>query len=263
MLRDEQVDFIRKEIEKSSISIPELKEDLLDHFCCFIEYEIKRGSSFEAAYNKALNDICPNGFNEIQRETVFLLNEKKILLMKKFTYAFGLITVMSFSLGFVFKIMHLPGWNLLTSFGSLGFILLFLPMLVVDRYKFNTKKVLSEKLLITLGVASIVVIGSGVVFKFLHAPGAGILFAGGLVFFIIGFLPFLFYKLFLKAKTLSEKLLLVAGFSSFVIIGMGAVFKFMHLPGAGIIFAGGATLFTLAFLPVLFFRMYQKAVGTL
>ena len=37
ILEDKEVFFIKGEIEKSKISISELKDDLLDHFCCFIE----------------------------------------------------------------------------------------------------------------------------------------------------------------------------------------------------------------------------------
>lgn len=259
MLEDEEVDFIRKEIEKSSISIPELKDDLLDHFCCFIEYEIKKGNSFEAAFTKALNQICPNGFDEIQTETIYLLNAKKIIFMKKFIYSFGLITAMCFSIGWLFRIMHLPGSYPLVYFGSLGFILGFVPMMVVDRYKFHQKKILSEKLKITFGLASAVVAGLGFVFKIMHFPGAVYLIAGGALLFLFGFLPFLFFRMLRKPDVLPEKLTITFGFASAILAGSGFIFKLMHLSGAGILIAGGALLFLFGFLPLLFFRMYQKS----
>lgn len=77
MLSDQEVARLHSLIDKSPISSQLLKDDLLDHFCCFIEYEMKKGSSFEEAQQKAWQQICPNGLEEIQNETIFLINAKK------------------------------------------------------------------------------------------------------------------------------------------------------------------------------------------
>jgi hypothetical protein len=82
-LSDEKIDFIRAEIDKSAISLQSLKDDLLDHFCCFVEHEMRRGLTFEEAFAKALREVCPNGLDEIQRETIFLLTTPKIMVLKK------------------------------------------------------------------------------------------------------------------------------------------------------------------------------------
>jgi hypothetical protein len=39
-LTDEQVDFIRKEIESHGISLPDLQANLIDHMCTIIENEM-------------------------------------------------------------------------------------------------------------------------------------------------------------------------------------------------------------------------------
>ncbi|MGV3586333.1 MAG: hypothetical protein ACO1OF_04970 [Adhaeribacter sp.] len=65
-LSDEEIAFVSAEIDKSNISMQELKDDLLDHFCCFIEHERKKGLSFAEAYNKAKAQVCPDGFADLR-----------------------------------------------------------------------------------------------------------------------------------------------------------------------------------------------------
>jgi hypothetical protein len=199
MLSDDHVHRIRADIERSAITMEELKEDLLDHFCCFIEDELKKGNSFEMAYRRAMEEICPNGFDEIQRETVFLLNSNKILLMKKVMYSIGLISSMSISIGWLFKILHWPGADELFNYGFLSFVLLFVPLIAIDRYKVNIGRALSDRLRIMLGFASAVLVGVALVMKFLHLTGADQLLVLGSLVFIFGFLPFLFFRMYRKS----------------------------------------------------------------
>jgi hypothetical protein len=109
MLSESQEEFIKREIDSSSVELATLKDDLFDHFCCSIEIEMKGGKSFEDAYKTVYQAVCPNGLEEIERETFFLLNLKKILFMKKFMYSLGLLTTISTSIGWLFKILHWPG----------------------------------------------------------------------------------------------------------------------------------------------------------
>lgn len=199
MLTNENIDFIRNEIQKSSISIPELKDDLLDHFCCFVENELKKGKTFENAYSKATIEICPNGFGEIQEETIYMLNYNRIIIMKKIMYGIGFLTSVSISVGGLFKLMDWPGGGNLFTYGFLGFVLIFIPMLAIDRYKLHVHKALSEKLRLILGFCSALIIGLAVLFKMMHLQGASILLVLGACLFAFGFLPFLFFKMYRKS----------------------------------------------------------------
>ena len=178
-----------------------LKDDLLDHFCCFVEHEMKKGFSFEAAYAEAKKQICPNGLNEIQEETIYLLNASKILIMKKVMYSIGLITSICISVGWLFTVLHWPGGGKLFTYGFLGFVLLFLPMLAIDRYKISIAQALSERLKIILGFFSAFVTALSVVFKMLHWQGSSVLLMIGVLLFSFGFLPFLFFRMYKKATT--------------------------------------------------------------
>ncbi|MEK6478116.1 hypothetical protein WJR50_11295 [Catalinimonas sp. 4WD22] len=198
-LNEEQVIHIQKKIEEAGITMESLKEDLLDHICCVIEHEIKKGKSFDAAYDKAIVQLSPNGLNEIQGETVFLLNFNKIIRMKKIMYAIGLLASMSVSIGYLFIILRWPGGPNMFNYGILAFVLIFLPLLAIDRYKVNISQALSEKIRLILGFSSAFLTGLSVVFKLLHLQGATILIILGAMLFAFGFLPFLFFRMYKRS----------------------------------------------------------------
>lgn len=151
-----------------------------------------KGDSFSAAYTKAFSEICPNGLNEIEQETILLLTSKRIIAMKEVMYFIGLVTAISVSIGRLFNVLNWPGGGDLFTYGFLGFVLIFLPMLAIDRYKLAFNKVLGERLKIILGFASAIITGLAVMFKLMHLQGASILLVVGVILFSFGFLPFYF-----------------------------------------------------------------------
>ena len=187
ILEDKEVFFIKGEIEKSKISISELKDDLLDHFCCFIENELNKGSSFESAYVKAFKYICPNGFDEIQKETIYLLNSKKIITMKKIMYLIGLLASMSMTLGWLFKYLNWKGGGDMLTYGMICFLLLFLPMLAINRYK------------IILGFSGAIVTGLGIILRTSGMQYGSLIVVIGTLIIAFGFLPFLFFRMYRKS----------------------------------------------------------------
>jgi hypothetical protein len=198
-LSSDQIAIIRMYVDKSAISIDSLKDDVLDHLCCVVEINMERGKSFNNVVQEALVELAPDGLDEIQRETVFLLNSTKIIRMKKMMYAIGLITAISMTMGLTFKILHMPGAEELFNFGFFGLVLVFLPMITIDRYKRNLHKALSERLRFVLGFLSAVLIGFSVLFKIFHYQGADVLLLVGISFFSFGFLPFLFFSMYKKS----------------------------------------------------------------
>lgn len=199
MLSDEQVEQIQQDIERSSLSIQMVKDDLLDHFCCVIENELEKGETFEDAYHQAWKQICPNGLDEIQEETIYLLNTLKRVTMKKVMYSIGLIASICISLGWLFKTLDWLGGDQLFVYGFLGLVFIFLPMLAIDRYKANIGRAIPEKLKIVLGFSSAIITGLSVIFKLMHLQGASIMLILGMLLFSFGFLPFLFFAEYRKA----------------------------------------------------------------
>lgn len=198
-LSNEQIDRIRHRLDKSDITMQSLKDDLLDHLCCVVENKIKRGISFEDAIPEAFYELAPNGLDQIQRKTFYLLNSPKIIFMKKVMYLIGLITTISMSLGFTFRTFDWPGGSELLIYGLLGFVLLFIPMVAINYFKVNLHGALSEKLRIIIGGSSGIIVGLAIIFKFLDVQGADQLLFGGALLFSFGFLPFLFFSMYKKA----------------------------------------------------------------
>ena len=178
-----------------------MKDDLTDHFCCVVEDELRKGTDFEVAYNKAYYNICPNGFDEIQRETVFLVNEKKMKTMKKTLYLLGLLATVLISSGFMMKLMHWPGANVVMLGGMLVALLGVLPILFAIQYKQEINKFTSDKWRLFLGYTSAAFILYGIVSKMLHLQGAGVALVVGVFLLNFGFLPLLFFKMYKKSES--------------------------------------------------------------
>lgn len=195
----EEVAIIKKHVEQSGIVNETLRDDVLDHLCCVTEVKLSQGKDFNWALQEAMHELAPEGLAEIQRQTVFLLNSTKIIRMKKLLYSIGLISVMAFVMGWLFGMLHLPGARELSIGGFLGFMFLYLPLLVIDRYKTNIRWILSEKLKFILGSVSGLVMTIAIAFKILHLPGADQLLILGTLLFTFGFLPFLFFGMYKKS----------------------------------------------------------------
>jgi len=200
MITDQQFLYISKKIKDSGISAKEVQDDLIDHFCCLVEIEMQRGNSFEEAYQKAYQQTTPNGFEEIQYETFFLLNHKKIILMKQFTYIAGYLFALSTTAGAFFKLMSLPGANIMLFGGLLGLSFIFMPLLLVNKFKDKVLKAMSEKLKWIFGTVSLMMIIIGSCFKVLHLQGAMVIFGLGMLIFGLLFLPFFFFRMFKSSQ---------------------------------------------------------------
>lgn len=192
----EQETIIQKFVDEQSIRPPELRDDLIDHLCCVVESGLRRGKSFEQLLDEAVDEVAPDGLREIQRKTIFLLNSKRIILMKKLMYSTGLIGSISLTAGATFKLLHLPYGGLLFTIGALLLFLMYFPLWAFDRYKVAISKTISVRLKFWFGFASALLIGSSVMFKILHLQGAPLLLALGSLLFAFGFLPFFFFTMY-------------------------------------------------------------------
>ena len=200
-LSDENIDFIVKEISNSTIVSTELKEDLIDHFCCIVEDEMKRGMDFKEAYDKAYQYIVPGGFDEIQQETVFLLTKKKIQIMKKTIYLSAFLTSVGFTTGGLFKIMHWPFAGIIILLSSMVLILALLPSLFIHQYKKEVSKVFTNKLSYILGYSGLAMLLASILFKIFHWPMSSVLLVVSVLVLNLGFFPLLFLKMYKKSTT--------------------------------------------------------------
>ena len=160
---------------------------------------MKNDKEFNEAYKIAFQNICPNGFDEIQKETVFLLTQKKIRIMKKLIYVLGFLSLFSLTTGFLFKFMHWPGANILMTISIAVMALAVLPLFFINQYKKEISKVFSNKLKYIFGCLGFSMLLIAVFFKWTHWPGANILIVVSVMILNFGFFPLLFLKMYKKA----------------------------------------------------------------
>lgn len=120
-----------------------------------------------------------------------------------------------------------------------------------------------KKIMYAIGLITSISMTMGLTFKILHMPGADELFNLGFFGFTLVFLPMITidrYKQNLH-KALSERLRLILGFLSAVLIGFSVLFKIFHRPNADVMLLIGIAVFSFGFLPFLFFSMYKKSIS--
>ena len=198
-LTEQNIEFITQIVNSSKIESVEMKEDLIDHFCCAIEEDMRKGLSFEKSYDKAYQNICPDGFDEIQRETIFLLTFKKIKAMKRLMYVSGYLSAIGITTTVFMKLSHIAYGQISLLLTSAILIFLFLPALFINLYKRELTKSISDKLKYMSGLLGVVLLVSFVVFKISHWPGTTMIFLTSVVSINFAFFPFLFFKMYRKS----------------------------------------------------------------
>jgi len=126
-----------------------------------------------------------------------------------------------------------------------------------------TKIIRMKKIMYAIGLLTSISMTFGLTFKILHMPGADELFNFGFFGFTLVFLPMITidrYKQNLH-KAMTERLRLIFGFLSAVLIGASVMFKVFHIQDADVMLLVGIAIFSFGFLPFLFFSMYKKSIS--
>jgi len=111
--------------------------------------------------------------------------------MKNKIYIFGIVLLILFTLGAIFKINHWPGAGIAISVSLVLFSVVFCPMALVSAYRAERK----HAFVYIIGGITIAINFVGALFKIMHWPGAGIMLTVGIVAPFIIFLPaFMIYQ---------------------------------------------------------------------
>ena len=191
-LSEQQVDYILRDIKSRGVEMEDLQVSLLDHICCIIEREFEPDGDFESFYRKTISKFFKKELREIEEETILLLTFKNYYAMRKTMIITGTVSVVGFTVGSFFKIMHWPGANVMLLLGIAIASLIFLPLLFI----LKTKEANSSRDKIVLGVGVIfgILISLSTLFKILHWPYGNSMWLTslGILFFI--FLPIYFFS---------------------------------------------------------------------
>ena len=198
-LTEEQEETVRKYVEAQELKLKPLTEDIIDHLCCVLESELIKGKPFDQVLHDAMAELAPNGLIDLDRKTFFLLNHKRIIIMKKLMFVISCVFVFLVALGGLFKIIHWPGASELLMSSSVLLIILVV-LFAFDRYKVALARAWSERLTVVFGAIAAVFILAGGFFKTIHWPFAGELLLMGLAVLLLS-VPLLFFTVYKNSAT--------------------------------------------------------------
>jgi hypothetical protein len=110
-----------------------------------------------------------------------------------------------------------------------------------------------KKSMFISGAISASLITLGILFKFMHWPGAGVILVFGISLFSLIFLPLLFTTKLKEKKSLQDKSILGAGSIIAILISMAILFKIMHWPGANMMGVVSLLIMLIIYIPLYFF----------
>lgn len=107
-----------------------------------------------------------------------------------------------------------------------------------------------RKVMLNSGVFAATILTFGIIFKFMHWPGAGILILLGLFTASLVFIPLYFTIKVKDKKKTSEKVLLAIGSTAGILGVFHILFKVFHWPGSMILGYSANAILVLIFLPI-------------
>ncbi|MBE7443131.1 MAG: hypothetical protein HS119_11825 [Flavobacteriales bacterium] len=197
-ITDEQIDFILDNIRANGIVIEDLQNNLLDHICCIVENEMTEGEDFYKFYERIVPRFFKKELKEIEEETTNLLTFKNYYAMKNTVKISGTISGILILLGAIFKTMHWPGAGIMIVLGGLFFSLVFLPLMIVLKFKDDESK--TDKWVFAFGFLMAMGAATGIVFKVMHWPYANFLMRWSVTFFLFGYIPLYYFTRIRRAE---------------------------------------------------------------
>nr|WP_321243291.1 hypothetical protein [uncultured Psychroserpens sp.] len=139
ILTDKHITFIEDNLKLYGVKSKDLREDLLDHICTYIE--TNDSQDFDSLYQEALQKFGGyNSFQNLQLETNLQKFAHQAIRLKRTLHLVSTIAVLLFLTGLLFKMMHWPFANILLFIGSVIFIIIVIPTFFYDRYKSSIHK---------------------------------------------------------------------------------------------------------------------------
>ncbi len=231
-----EIDRISRDVRSQEITFSHLADELIDHICCDVEYEMMHGLEFHDAYRSVRERIGTRRLKEIQEDTLYSV-DTKYRKMKKTMKISGIAGTGLLGIAAMFKIMHWPGAGIMMTLGALALAFVFLPssLTVLWKESHSGKRLFLFISAFFAGMFFIV----GILFKIQHWPVAGVVLALAVVTALFFLLPALLtYQLKrLEDKTLKKIYILGAIGLVFYIIGLFC--KIQHYPGANIMLLTG------------------------
>jgi len=109
------------------------------------------------------------------------------------------------------------------------------------------------------GLSSAIVTIVGSLFKKMHWPGAGILITVGMMLIVFVFLPLYFITNHKEQVERKNPVYAIVGYLTIALLLVGAVFKIMHWPGAGMMIYASIGFLLIGFVPLYVVNAFQRS----
>jgi hypothetical protein len=241
------IEDISIEIRQQEITFSYLADELIDHICCDVEYEMQNGLSFTDAYGRVKQKMgSPRRIKEIQEETLYAV-DTKYRIMKNLMKISGVAGMVLLGIGVILKIEHFPGAGILMSLGALIVAFLFLPSSLGVLWK-ETRNKKSLFLLISAFLSGVSFI-FGTLFKIQHWPGAGWVLLAAAFSFVFLFMPALLASKLTDPGKKRKRPIYILGTIGIIGYVIGILFKIQHWPMATVLMVSGVILLAFIVFP--------------
>jgi hypothetical protein len=242
----QNIDQISQDVRKQEITFSHLLDELTDHVCCDVEYEMQNGMSFQEAYRMVKQKMGKRRLKEIQEETLYAV-DTKYRIMKTTMKISGVAGTVMVGLAALLKIQHWPGAGILLTLGALTLALVFLPsaLSVLWKETHNTKRLFLFISAFLTGACFI----AGTLFKIQHWQGAGFILILGALSGIIFFVPSLLVNRLNDLENKVKRPVYVLGAAGVVLYVAGLLCKIQHWPLATTFMVIGLLLLCLVAFP--------------
>ncbi len=242
----QDIDQISNDVRRQEITFSHLADELIDHICCDVEYEMKNGLGFRDAYRSVREKMGHRRLKEIQEETLFAVDTKYRNMKRTMKISAIAGTVM---LGFaaLFKIMHWPGAGILLTLGAFTLAFVFMPSALTVLWK-ETHSGKKLFLYISAFVTAMLFI-IGVAAKVQHWPLAALILMVACLSGIFAFIPALLAARLKDQENRSKKPVYILGAAGLVFYTLALLCKIQHWPGANLMMMCGVIIIFLVVFP--------------
>ena len=157
-LNKDQIEFIRDDLKKRSVSRSFLFNEWVDHVCCDVEAMMNKGVHFEEAYGQISREMLESDISTAHKDVQQFLNHRYVGIKKLLLFSFLL-----FAASWLINVQGIGSW-----LGLLAFIILSIVYLRISVDFFSKRHVRNENKWLSL-LASLSFVGtlSGILLIFL------------------------------------------------------------------------------------------------
>ena len=241
------IDQISNDIRNEEISFSHLLDDLIDHVCCDVEYEMQAGIDFYQAYQRVRQKMgSSRRIREIQEETLYSVDSKYRKMKNTMKFS-GIAGTIIFGCAALFKIQHWPLAGVLMTLGAIILAFVFMPSALGVLWKetHNSKRLF----LFGTGFITGFFFITGTLFKIQHWPVAGYLLLGSVGTAALLFLPALLSNRLNDKEMEFKRPVYIFGTAGVIFYILGMFFKIQHWPASSVLMVLGLIILGLIVLP--------------